>query len=463
MSDTKNLERLSGQIERVTYTNVDNGYTIARVKVYGRRDLVTVVGNLVDPLPGSILKMAGAWINHPRYGEQFKVVFYETTVPATVYGIEKYLASGLIKGIGPVMAKRIVKVFGKDTLDIIENDVERLADVPGIGKQRVAMIRHAWEEQKDIRQVMLFLQSHGVSSAYASKIYKTYARDSIAIVQENPYRLAYDIYGIGFLTADRIAENLGFARDSPLRAEAGLLFALHECSAEGHVYFPQDKLLKVAAELLHIEDSTILGQALQRLAAERRIVVEALPGEQIEQAEERIYLAGYHLAEAQAAARLLALSRAHTVLRAVKVDAALRWAEERCGLTLAEEQKEAVAAALTHKVVVITGGPGTGKTTILKVILNIYAALTPRILLAAPTGRAAKRMSETTGHEAKTVHRLLVYDLRRRAFKKNEDDPLDCEILVVDEASMLDVLLFHHLLKAIPQGAKLLLVGDSDQ
>ena len=461
MPENTSLQRLSGQIERVTYTNSENGYTIAKVKVYGRRDLVTVVGNIVDPTPGAILKMSGEWSTHPRYGEQFKVVFYETAVPATVHGIEKYLGSGLIKGIGPVMAKRIVKLFGEKTLDVIEHEAGRLVEVPGIGKQRVEMIQRAWEEQKDIRDVMLFLQSQGVSSGYASKIYKAYGKDSIKIVKENPYRLAYDIYGIGFLTADKIAEKLGFEQDSPLRAEAGLLYALHELSDEGHVYYPTDKLLDVASDLLKIEGDAVLRSALDRLRDEKRIVSELI---RIDGVDVPVtYLAGYHLAEVQAASRLRALSRATAALRSVKVDAAIRWAEERSGLKLAERQREAVAAALTGKVMVITGGPGTGKTTILKAILSIYGAITPRILLAAPTGRAAKRMSEATCREAKTIHRLLVFDVRRGAFKKNEDDPLDCDLLVLDEVSMVDLLLFHHLLKAVPKHSKLILVGDTDQ
>lgn len=455
------LDRLSGQIERITYTNDENGYTIAKVKVYGRRDLVTVVGNIVDPTPGAILKMSGEWGTHPRYGEQFKVVFYETAVPATAYGIEKYLGSGLIKGIGPVMAKRIVKLFGEKTLDVIEHEAERLLEVQGIGKQRVDMIQRAWEEQKDIREVMLFLQSHGVSSGYASKIYKTYGKSSIDIVRENPYRLAHDIYGIGFLTADKIADKLGFEQDSPLRAEAGLLYALHELSDEGHVYYPTDKLLTVASELLKIEDSTILKRALDRLRDEKRIVSEMVRVDGIDVSV--TYLAGYHLAEVQVASRLRALSRAPAALRSVKVEAAIDWAEKKSGIKLAQRQKDAVVAALARKVIVITGGPGTGKTTILKVILGIYGAVTPSILLAAPTGRAAKRMSEATGMDAKTIHRLLVYDVRRGAFKKNEDDPLDCDLLVLDEVSMVDLLLFHHLLKAVPKGAKLILVGDTDQ
>ena len=459
MSDTSSLDRLSGQIERVTYTNDENGYTIARVKVYGQRELVTIVGNIVDPTPGAILKMSGEWSNHPRYGEQFKVVFYETAVPATVHGIEKYLGSGLIKGIGPVMAKRIVKLFGKDTLDIIENEAERLAEVSGIGKQRIDMIRRAWEEQKDIREVMLFLQSNGVSSGYASKIYKVYGKDSIKTVQENPYRLAYDIYGIGFLTADKIAEKLGFEQDSPLRAEAGLLYALHELSDEGHVYYPTANLIAKTAEMLQIDDKTLLKDALQRLNKEKRIIQDQLESDGAVVS----YLAGYYTAEVQAASRLLTLVRTPSNLRRIAIGTAIDWAEKKAGLTLAEQQRKAVIAALSSKVTVITGGPGTGKTTILKCVLSICSALTPRIFLAAPTGRAAKRMSEATGYEAKTIHRMLVYDVKRKGFRKNENDPLECDILVLDEVSMVDLLLFHHLLKAVPRDARLILVGDTDQ
>jgi exodeoxyribonuclease V alpha subunit len=461
MPDTPPLVRLSGQIERVTYTNPENGYTIAKVKVYGRQGLVSVVGAIVDPQPGAILKMAGEWTTHPRFGEQFRVVFYETAVPATVYGIEKYLGSGLIKGIGPVMAKRIVKLFGEKTLDVIEQEPDRLAEVPGIGRRRIGMIKQTWAEQKDIREVMVFLQSQGVSSGYASKIYKAYGKESIAVVKENPYRLAYDIWGIGFLTADRIAEKLGFAKDSPLRAQAGLLYALHELADEGHVFYPTEKLLANASSLLQIEDEPLLRSSLGQLAEERRVVVESVPlrGQEVE----ATYIAGYNLAEKKASSRLLSLVNAKASMRDVKVEAAIAWTEQKSGLTLATRQREAVACALQGKVMVITGGPGTGKTTILKAILGIYGAITKRILLAAPTGRAAKRMSEATGLEAKTIHRLLAFDVRNMRFKMDEQHPLECDLLVLDEVSMVDLLLFHHLLKAVPRGAKLLLVGDADQ
>ena len=269
------LADLQGQIERITYTNDENGFTIAKVKVYGRRDLVTVVGNLVAPTPGEILKMQGEWASHPKYGEQFRVVHYKSLVPASVYGIEKYLGSGLIKGIGPIMAKRIVKTFGKETLDVIEQEIEKLAEVEGIGKKRVEMVRKAWADQKEIRQVMLFLQSHGVSSGYATKIFKTYGNEAIEVVQENPYRLATDIFGIGFLTADRIAEKLGFAKDSELRAEAGILYVLHQLADDGHVYYPLEPLLTKCQEILEVDQDVLL-RALDTLRANQKIVCEEL-------------------------------------------------------------------------------------------------------------------------------------------------------------------------------------------
>lgn len=458
--DAKNLVQLQGLIERVTYTNEENGYTVARVKVYGRRDLVTVVGNIVNPTPGEVIRMSGEWGSHPKFGEQFKVVFYKCTVPASAHGIEKYLGSGLIKGIGPVMAKRIVKLFGEKTLEVIEEQTEKLTKVPGIGQRRIAMIRQAWEEQKEIRNVMLFLQSHGVSSAYAAKIYKHYGNNSISIVQENPYRLARDIFGIGFLTADKIAEKMGFEQTSPQRAEAGMLYVLHQLTDEGHVFYPQDQLFEKAKHILHV-DPEILEEAAKRLVAEKQIVLECLVDDA--QRITGVYLGGYHRAEVQLAQRLLALRDAPRAIRTVDENKALAWVETHLGFTLAARQKEAVKRALTSKVMVITGGPGTGKTTIIRAILTIFSAVTKRILLAAPTGRAAKRMSETTGLEAKTLHRLLEYNLRKGGFQKNDDDPLMCDLLVVDEASMVDTLLMHHLLKAVPKGALLILVGDVDQ
>jgi exodeoxyribonuclease V alpha subunit len=457
------LADLQGQIERITYTNDEDGFTIAKVKVYGRRDLVTVVGNLLAPTPGEILKMQGEWASHPKYGEQFRVVHYKSLVPASVYGIEKYLGSGLIKGIGPIMAKRIVKAFGKETLDVIEQEIEKLAEVEGIGKKRVEMVRKAWADQKEIRQVMLFLQSHGVSSGYATKIFKTYGNQAIEVVQENPYRLATDIFGIGFLTADRIAEKLGFARDSELRAEAGILYVLHQLADEGHVYYPLEPLLTKCQEILEV-DQEILLRALNTLGAGQRIVREDLDENGDPKGGHRaVYLAKFHVSESNIAARLKTLITAPKSIRPINPEKAIAWVQHQLDIALASKQAEAVKSALTNKVVVITGGPGTGKTTIINAILKIFAKARIKFLLAAPTGRAAKRMSEASGHEAKTIHRLLEYSIQKGGFQKNDQTPLKCDLLVVDEASMIDTILMHHLLKAVPLSATLILVGDVNQ
>jgi len=458
------LTELSGQIERITYTNEENGYTIARVKIYGQRDLVTVVGFLMSPTPGEILNMRGEWINHPKFGEQFKVVDYKTTVPATVFGIQKYLGSGLIKGLGPVIAGRIVKKFGEKTLDVIENDIEKLVMVEGIGKKRMAMIQNAWDEQKEIRDVMLFLQSHGVSSGYATKIFKQYKNRSIAVVTENPYRLAMDIFGIGFVIADSIAEKLGFPKDSPLRVEAGILYVLHQLSDEGHVFYPYEYLVQKSRETLGVERDAIV-EALGGLAINKKIVLEDL-NESIDEFKENnkgVYLAKFHLCETSIATRLKTLSIAPKSIRSVNVENALEWVQERLDIRLAENQAKAIRCALENKIMVITGGPGTGKTTIINAILKIFSKLRVKTLLAAPTGRAAKRMSEATGHEAKTIHRLLEYSFVKGGFQKNEEKPLSCDLLILDEVSMIDTILMHHLTKAIPTFATVILVGDVNQ
>jgi exodeoxyribonuclease V alpha subunit len=458
------LAELQGQIERITYTNEENGYTIARVKVYGRKDLVTVVGNLISPTPGEILKMEGEWVNHPKYGEQFKIVQYKTQVPASVYGIEKYLGSGLIKGIGPVMAKRIVKRFGKETLDIIEKALESLREVEGIGEKRVEMIKTAWEEQKEIREVMLFLQTHGVSSGYATKIFKHYGSGSIQALRENPYRLAMEVYGIGFVTADRIAEKLGFAKDSELRAEAGILYVLNQLADEGHVYYPYEPLIDKAREILQVDREAIL-RAFGSVALAKRIVIEDLnqDSEEFKENHKAVYLSALHLCETGISRRLSALINAPKAMRTIDTAKAVRWVQQHLDITLAERQVEAVRRAVDEKVLVITGGPGTGKTTIINAILKIFTRIGVTVMLAAPTGRAAKRMAEATGHGAKTIHRMLEYSIQKGGFQKHEENPLRCDLLIVDEASMIDTLLMHHLLKAVPATATLVLVGDVNQ
>ncbi len=458
------LSELQGQIERITYANEENGYTVAKIKVRGERDLVTVIGNLMAPMPGEILKMKGEWSRHPKYGEQFKVVYYDTAVPATVYGIRKYLGSGLIKGVGPVIAERIVKQFGKDTLDIIEENIENLARVEGIGKKRIDMIRRAWDEQKEIREVMLFLQSHGVSSAYATKIFKQYGDRAIAVVKENPYRLAMDIFGIGFVTADRIAEKLGFAKDSPLRAQAGILYVLNQMADEGHVYYPYEDLIEKCMDILNVIRDVVT-DAFGEIEKEKKIRIEDLNDdtEEYQINNKAVYLTHFHVCESAIARRLKILIHVPVLWQEHDPDKALQWVQDRLTIRLAEKQTDAIRTALCSKVMVITGGPGTGKTTIINAILKILDASQSRVLLAAPTGRAAKRMSETTGHPAKTIHRLLKFSPAKGQFEMNYENPLDCDMLILDESSMIDTVLMYHLLKAVPNGARLILVGDVNQ
>ena len=458
------LADLQGQIERITYVNIENGYTVARVKVYGQRDLVTVVGNLMSPTPGEILKMKGEWANHPKYGEQFKVVHYKSLVPGSVYGIQKYLGSGLIKGIGPIMAKRIVNKFGKQTLDIIESQVEKLASVDGIGKKRILMIKKAWDDQKEIREVMLFLQTHGVSSGYATKIFKQYGNRSVEVVKKNPYRLASDIFGIGFVTADSIAEKLGFSKNSELRVEAGILYVLQQLADEGHVYYPYEPLVEKCREILGTEQEGIV-RAFATIALEKKIVIEDLNDkrEEFRINNKAVYLAKYHLCEENIAIRLKTLIDASKSIRTIDAEKAIGWVQKQLAITMANNQLEAIKCAIENKVMVITGGPGTGKTTIINAILKIFSKLKINILLAAPTGRAAKRMREATGHESKTIHRMLEYSIQKGGFQKNDEKPLDCDLLILDEASMIDTILMHYLLKAIPVTATLILVGDVNQ
>jgi len=421
-----------------------------------------VVGGMMHPTPGEKVRLKGEWTNHPRFGEQFRIVFCESSVPATVYGIEKYLGSGLIKGIGPVMARRMVEKFGEATLEIIEAESSRLLEVDGIGEKRIAMIGKAWDEQREIRAIMLFLQSHEVSAAYAARIFRQYGNTAVSVLQENPYRLATDIFGIGFLTADRIAEKMGFAKDCLLRAEAGILYVLHELAEEGHVAYPAGLLISKCQEILEIAPEIIAG-ALEAAAGERWIVIEEGPALTEALPDRAVYLAKYHLSETQAAARLKTLLNTPSALRAIDAEKALSWVQEKLALHLAVNQIEAIRAAATHKLLVITGGPGTGKTTIINAMIRIFSAAGAKVLLAAPTGRAAKRMSEATGQEAKTIHRLLEYSPKKGGFQKDETSPLDCQVLIVDEASMIDILLMHHLLKAVPPAATFILVGDGDQ
>jgi exodeoxyribonuclease V alpha subunit len=465
------LTELQGQIERISFFSEETGFTVAQIRVAGRRDPVVIVGNMVNPIAGEIVRMRGEWGRHQKYGEQFKAVFCQTAVPASVYGMEKYLGSGLVKGIGPVMAKRIVKIFKEKTLEIIENEIDRLAEVEGIGKKRIGMIKTAWEEQKEIRAVMIFLQSHGVSSGYAARIFKQYGNEAIGIVQQNPYRLATDIFGIGFLTADKIARKIGFAKDSPLRAQAGILYVLNELAQEGHVYYPYEPLIARCGEMLEM-DREIVAEAMDAVAADGRIVIEdsdrpAAGGAgsylRSRRDHKAVYLIWNHIAEVNLAARLGMLVGAPQAIRRIDYKKAIEWVQQKLSITLADKQIDAIRCAAENKVMVVTGGPGTGKTTIINAVLRIFSAAKNRVMLAAPTGRAARHMSEATGREAKTIHRMLEYNMRKGGFQKNEKSPLDCDLLIVDEASMIDNMLMYDLLKAVPAAATFIMVGDVNQ
>ena len=449
------MPTISGYLERVIYYNEENDFTVAKLKEKGKKELTTIIGNLSGINPGESLRLSGKWVHDKRFGEQFRVDTYQVVAPATVNGIKKYLGSGLIKGIGPIMAERIVRVFGLDTLDVIDKEPSRLAEVDGIGEKRISMITRAWQEQKEIRDVMVFLQGNGISAAYAAKIYKQYGNRSIELVRENPYRLATDIKGIGFLTADKIAKNIGIEKNSPIRAKAAILYMLSELSDDGHVYFPYNELIKKTEKRLEI-DENILTAAISSLLKENRIYIE-------ETEDRAVYLASFYVAEKGIALHLKRIKESSSSIRPINSQKALEWVEERLGITLAERQREAVLLSTNSKVLIITGGPGTGKTTIIRAILKIFEMLKVNIILCAPTGRAAKRMSEATGFPAKTIHRLLEYSPKEGGFKKNEGNPLSADLIIVDESSMIDTLLMYHMLKAVPSHAHLILVGDINQ
>ena len=447
---------LEGAVARITYVSEESQYVVARLDVVGRPDPVTIVGTVLSLTPGETLRVHGRWSHHPKFGEQFRVDRYEPIVPATITGIQKYLGSGMIKGIGPVFAKRLVETFGAETLQVIETAPARLAEVPGIGPKRQQRIATAWAEQREIREVMLFLQGHGVSPAYAVKIFKTYGQAAIATVRENPYRLARDIRGIGFKAADKIARELGIPADSPLRATAGILHTLQGLTDEGHVYVPEAELLRATEETLEIP-AALLPKALATLVSDEVVVVEPIS------AGRAVYLTALHVSETQVARRAADLLQAPRAVSPIDMTHALAWVEQKTGLALTEEQRQAVCLALQEKLLIITGGPGTGKTTILQAVIRLLEEKKLRIHLASPTGRAAKRLAEVTGHEATTLHRLLEWNPREGGFQRNARNPLETDFVVVDEVSMLDVLLAHHLLQAIPLTATLLLVGDADQ
>ncbi|MFI9046602.1 ATP-dependent RecD-like DNA helicase [Streptomyces sp. NPDC053427] len=461
-----NASVVEGVLERITYANEENGYTVARVDTgRGAGDLLTVVGALLGAQPGESLRMEGRWGSHPQYGKQFTVENYTTILPATIQGIRRYLGSGLIKGIGPRIADRIVEHFGTDTLDVIEESPGRLVEVPGLGPKRTKMIGAAWEEQKAIKEVMVFLQGVGVSTSIAVRIYKKYGDASISVVRNEPYRLAADVWGIGFLTADRIAQSVGIPHDSPDRVKAGLQYALSQSTDQGHCFLPEERLIADAVKLLQVDTGLVI-DCLGELAEDPEGVVREQVPDKDGEPVTAVYLVPFHRAEISLAGRLTRLLRTDedrmTVFGDVAWDKALAWLARRTGAELAPEQQAAVRLALTRKVAVLTGGPGCGKSFTVRSVVELARAKKAKVVLAAPTGRAAKRLSELTGAEASTVHRLLELKPGGDA-AYDADRPLDADLVVVDEASMLDLLLANKLVKAVPPGAHLLLVGDVDQ
>ncbi|HEU5378659.1 MAG TPA: ATP-dependent RecD-like DNA helicase [Ktedonobacteraceae bacterium] len=458
-------EHLQGIVERITFHSDESGYTVARLKVPSAHDLITIVGSFPDIHAGQTLRLGGYYREHPKYGQQFQVVWAQETKPATLTGLEKYLGSGLIKGIGPVTAKRIVKHFGLDTLEIIEQSCARLIEVPGIGERRVGMIERAWAAQKAIKEVMLFLQGHGVSTTYAVKIYKQYGNQAIEVVSKNPYQLATDIYGIGFITADTIARKLGIAPDSDFRYQAGLLYVLSQAGEEGHCFLPVKKLVEHSTKRLALPDAPVdparIEALIEAMAKEQQLIVEQGYGDLADQ--QICYAPAFYHTEMALAKRLAAFASAPVEVDLGRVGIWIDRFTEKRNITLSAEQRRAVELAASSRLLVLTGGPGCGKTFTTRTIVALWRAMRKSILLAAPTGRAAQRLAEMTKCEAKTIHRLLAFDPGTMQFRSNEENPLEAEAIVVDETSMLDLFLAHSLMKAIPPSAQVLLVGDIDQ
>ena len=455
------LDSLEGVIERVTFHNDENGYTVARLLPPDARDVITILGNFTNPVVGESLICYGTWIRHAQWGKQMQVSRYEVVRPATAFAIEKYLGSGMVKGVGPVTAKRIVKKYGAESLDIIELQPQKLLNVQGIGEKTLAKITKAWADQREVRNIMLFLQSHGVSPAYAVKIYKAYGGQAIEIVERNPYQLASDIWGVGFKSADKIARALGIAEDDPRRIEAGVVYVLNEAvESGGNAFLTEQELTAKSAEILGVED---VGGAILNLAITGRLVLEeaAFLGE----TETAIYTPSLHKTETGLAERIQKLLTAPLKQPpdTAKFDGWLSALLDKHGFPLSEQQRDSVKTALLSRFSVLTGGPGTGKTTTTNALVATFEALNKDVLLASPTGRAAKRLAEVTGREAKTVHRLLEFDPEQRGFKRNTDLPLECDVLIVDESSMLDMVLTYSLLKAVPDEAQVVFVGDVDQ
>ena len=437
-------------VERITYQNEKNGYSVIKCRARGFTDLVTVVGNMPEVHIGAVLTLTGTWKVNPKFGRQFTAETFEETLPATVHGIEKYLGSGLVKGIGPKFAQRIVRQFGMETLSVIEEDPDKLLAVPGIGKVRVERIKKSWVEQKEIKNIMLFLQGHDVSTTHATKIYKTYGNESIQVVKENPYRLADDIWGIGFKTADTIAAKLGFGHDKYPRLRSGMLFALNTLADGGHCYATREQMLEAAVKMLEVDDA-LISDALDEMIWAEDVITD----------DEAIYLPPFYYSELGTAKRLHCIGSGQATVT-VRTDGLRERVQAATGMDYDEIQMQAILTAAQCKIMILTGGPGTGKTTTTLGIITAFREAGAQILLAAPTGRAAKRLAETTGMEAKTIHRLLEVK-PPEGYQRNEENPLEGDVLIVDECSMIDILLMYNLVKAVPDSMTLIFVGDVDQ
>jgi len=447
------MEEIHGFVDSIVFAGSENGFTVARLKEPKKREPTCIVGIMPALQPGETLRCQGHWKLHPEYGQQFEVKSFDSQAPSDLVGIQKYLESGMIKGIGTVCAERIVGAFGLDTLEVIDKSPERLREVNGIGSKRVEKIKLGWQEQRAIRDVMIFLRGHGVSPSYAQKIFKTYGEKSIEKVQSDPFQLAKEIHGIGFKTADLIGQGLGIALNSPTRIDAGIQHTLWELSSDGHVCYPLQELLPEVEKILQVSQEAIAARVDALIAAQELVKEEG-----------NVWVRPLFLAEIGIGRELARLyCQGVCTIRPVQVDKAIEWVQERLKIELAEEQKVAVSLGVQEKVLIVTGGPGTGKSTITKAILAITEKICSRIILAAPTGRAAKRMSEITGKKGSTIHSLLEIDFKTGKFKRNKDNPLPCDLIIVDEASMIDTQLMNHLLKAIPAEARAIFIGDIDQ
>ena len=459
--DLAGKQSLRGTLERVVFHNEENGYTVLRLKMQGKADPITVVGCMAAPSPGIGLHVTGTWVSDAKFGRQFKMETFETLLPASLEGIRHYLGSGLIKGVRATLAARIVEAFKEDTFRILDEDPDQLTTIKGISPRLVSEIKTAWAEHTGVRDLIMFLQPHGVSTSFAVRIFRHYGGEALEVVRQNPYKLAMDIHGIGFTTADTIAQKLGFAHDSPIRCEAGLLYVLRRITDEGNVFYPLEELVHQTSDELGVT-TELVRDAIHSLVLEERVVVDELTNDD-DTTFDAVYLSRYHHCEVGIAYYLRRILHSPKSVSFAEPEKLLSNVLGMLPIELAPEQIEAARASLFGKVLVVTGGPGTGKTTVINAIIKLFQSKKSKVLLAAPTGRAAKRMSETSGMESKTIHRLLEYSPKEDGFARNENNPLACGLLVVDEASMLDTLLMYHLLKSVPLGATLVLVGDVNQ